>query len=73
MDEFNFKSLESLASELKEEVFKLHSGGLRTEDIHSLLDSSRQLHERLAILQYILEKAPQNEIVQEEKKGRRVK
>jgi hypothetical protein len=68
MDEFNFKSLESLASELKEEVFKLHSGGLRTEDIHSLLDSSRQLHERLAVLQYLLEKAPQNEIVPEEKK-----
>lgn len=56
MEEFNFKSLESLASELKEGVFKINSGALSSEDILSLLDSSRQLHERLAILQYLLEK-----------------
>ena len=68
MDEFNFKSLESLASELKEGVFKINSGALSSEDILSLLDSSRQLHERLAVLQYLLEKAPQKEIVSEEKK-----
>ena len=68
MDEFNFKSLESLASELKEGVFKINSGDLSSEDILSLLDSSRQLHERLAVLQYLLEKAPQKEIVSEEKK-----
>lgn len=61
MDEFNFKSLESLASELKEGVFKINSGALSSEDILSLLDSSRQLHERLAILQYLLEKEPKKE------------
>jgi hypothetical protein len=61
MEEFNFKSLESLASELKEEVFKINSGALSSEDILSLLDSSRQLHERLAILQYLLEKEPKKE------------
>jgi hypothetical protein len=61
MDEFNFKSLEKLASELKEGVFKINSGDLSSEDILSLLDSSRQLHERLAILQYLLEKEPKKE------------
>lgn len=61
MEEFNFKSLESLASELKEGVFKINSGALSSEDILSLLDSSRQLHERLAILQYLLEKEPGSE------------
>lgn len=61
MEEFNFKSLESLASELKEGIFKINSGALSSEDILSLLDSSRQLHERLAILQYLLEKEPKKE------------
>ena len=55
MDEFNYKSLESLASELKEGVFKINSGALSSEDILALLNSSRQLHERLAVLQYLLE------------------
>jgi hypothetical protein len=68
MDEFNFKSLESLASELKEGVFKINSGALSTKDILYLLDSSRQLHERLAVLQYLLEKAPKNETASEHKK-----
>ena len=68
MDEFNFKSLESLASELKEGVFKINNGALSSEDILSLLDSSRQLHERLAVLQYLLEKAPKKETVSEQKK-----
>lgn len=69
MDEFNFKSLESLASELKEGVFKIKSGALSSEDILSLLSSSRQLHERLAILQYLLEKNQNKETVSEKKKG----
>ena len=38
MDEFNFKSLESLASELKEGVFKINNGALSSEDILSILD-----------------------------------
>jgi hypothetical protein len=68
MEEFNFKSLESLASELKEGVFKINSGALSSEDILSLLDSSRQLHERLAVLQYLLEKSPKKESGSEKKK-----
>ena len=68
MDEFNFKSLESLASELKEGVFKISSGALSSEDILSLLDSSRQLHERLAVLQYLIKKAPKKKTVSEQKK-----
>jgi hypothetical protein len=68
MEEFNFKSLESLASELKEGVFKINSGALSSEDILSLLDSSRQLHERLAVLQYLLEKSPKKESGSETKK-----
>ena len=55
MYEFNFKSLESLANELKDGVLKLNSGDLKTDDIQYLLDSSRQLHERLAVLQYLAE------------------
>ena len=38
MNEFNFKSLEKIASELKEGVFKINSGALGSEDILSLLD-----------------------------------
>ena len=68
MNEFNFKSLEKLASELKEGVFKINSGAIGSEDILSLLDSSRQLHERLAVLQYLLEKDPKIETVSEQKK-----
>jgi hypothetical protein len=68
MNEFNFKSLEKLASELKEGVFKINSGALGSEDILSLLDSSRQLHERLAVLQYLLEKDPKIETISEQKK-----
>ena len=68
MDKFNFKSLEKLASELKEGVFKINSGAIGSEDILSLLDSSRQLHERLAVLQYLLEKDPKIETVSEQKK-----
>ena len=68
MEEFNFKSLESLVSELKEGVFKINSGALSPEDILFLLDSSRQLHERLAILQYLLEKGPKKESGSEQKK-----
>ena len=68
MDEFNFKSLESLVSELKEGVFKISSGALSSEDILSLLDSSRQLHERLAVLQYLIEKAPKKKTLSEQKK-----
>ena len=41
MDEFNFKSLESLVNELKDGVLKLNSGDLKTDDIQYLLDSSR--------------------------------
>ena len=67
MDEFNYKSLESLASELKEGVFKINSGALSSEDILALLNSSRQLHERLAVLQYLLEKEPVNTIAPDEK------
>jgi hypothetical protein len=67
MNEFNFKSLEKLASELKEGVFKINSGALGSEDILSLLDSSRQLHERLAVLQYLLEKDPKIETISEQK------
>ena len=68
MEEFNFKSLESLVSELKEGVFKINSGALSPEDILFLLDSSRQLHERLAILQYLQEKGPKKESGSEQKK-----
>lgn len=56
MDEINFKSLEKLIIELKDGVFKVKDGSLPSEDFNKLLEASRLLHERLAILQYLTEK-----------------
>ena len=57
MDEINFKSLEKLIIELKDGVFKVKDGSLPGEDFNKLLEASRLLHERLAILQYLTEKS----------------
>tara|TARA_B100000963_G_scaffold46560_1_gene34902 strand:+ start:670 stop:1278 length:609 start_codon:yes stop_codon:yes gene_type:complete len=57
MDEINFKSLEKLIIELKDGVFKVKDGSLPSEDFNKLLEASRLLHERLAILQYLTEKS----------------
>jgi len=57
MDEINFKSLEKLIIELKDGVFKVKDGSLLSEDFNKLLEASRLLHERLAILQYLTEKS----------------
>tara|TARA_Y100001933_G_scaffold40926_1_gene37539 strand:- start:1411 stop:2019 length:609 start_codon:yes stop_codon:yes gene_type:complete len=56
MDEINFKSLEKLIIELKDGVFKVKDGSLPSKDFNKLLEASRLLHERLAILQYLTEK-----------------
>ena len=60
MDEINFKSLEKLIIELKDGVFKVKDGSLPSEDFNKLLEGSRLLHERLAILQYLTEKSRLN-------------
>ena len=60
MDEINFKSLEKLIIELKDGVFKVKDGSLLSEDFNKLLEASRLLHERLAILQYLTEKTRLN-------------
>ena len=57
MDEINFKSLEKLIIELKDGVFKVKDGSLPSKDFNKLLEASRLLHERLAILQYLTEKS----------------
>ena len=57
MDEINFKSLEKLIIELKDGVFKVKDGSLPSEDFNKLLEASRLLHERLAILQFLTEKS----------------
>ena len=57
MDEINFKSLEKLIIELKDGVFKVKDGSLPSEDFNKLLEASRLIHERLAILQYLTEKS----------------
>lgn len=57
MDEINFKSLEKLIIELKDGIFKVKDGSLPSEDFNKLLEASRLLHERLAILQYLTEKS----------------
>ena len=57
MDEINFKSLEKLIIELKDGVFKVKDGSLPSKDFNKLLEASRLLHERLAILQFLTEKS----------------
>ena len=57
MDEINFKSLEKLIIELKDGVFKVKDGSLPSKDFNKLLEASRLIHERLAILQYLTEKS----------------
>tara|TARA_B100000674_G_scaffold483738_1_gene488106 strand:+ start:143 stop:751 length:609 start_codon:yes stop_codon:yes gene_type:complete len=57
MDEINFKSLEKLIIELKDGVFKVKDGSLPSKDFNKLLEASRLLHERFAILQYLTEKS----------------
>lgn len=64
MDGISFKSLEKLIIELQHGVDKINKGTLPSEEFSSLLNSSRLLNERLAILQYLTEKNENNQITE---------
>ncbi len=56
MKEFNFNSIENLSKDLSEGIVNLSNVGLQTQHIQPLLNSVRLLHERLVILQHLVDK-----------------
>ena len=64
MSENNYLSLVELAKSLNKKASKLEKGKLSLDELSEMLDSSRDIYERLTVLRYkaILEK---NEIVEE--------
>ena len=57
MNEFNFYEIENLSKDLCEGIVNLNNVDLQVQHIKPLLSSVRLLHERLVILQYLLEKS----------------
>ena len=56
MKEFNLNSIENLSKDLSEGIVNLSNVGLQTQHIQPLLNSVRLLHERLVILQHLVDK-----------------
>jgi hypothetical protein len=56
MKEFNFNSIENLSKELSEGIVNLSGVDIQTQHIQPLLNSVRLLHERLVILQHLVDK-----------------
>jgi len=56
MKEFNFNSIENLSKDLSEGIVNLSNVDLQTQHIQPLLNSVRLLHERLVILQHLVDK-----------------
>ncbi len=56
MKEFNFNSIENLSKDLSEGILNLSGVDLQTQHIQPLLNSVRLLHERLVILQHLVDK-----------------
>ena len=56
MKEFNFNSIENLSKDLSEGIVNLSNVDLQTLHIQPLLNSVRLLHERLVILQHLVDK-----------------
>ena len=56
MKEFNFNSIENLSKDLSEGNVNLSNVDLQTQHIQPLLNSVRLLHERLVILQHLVDK-----------------
>lgn len=56
MKEFNFNSIENLSKDLSEGIVNLSGVDLQTQHIQPLLNSVRLLHERLVILQHLVDK-----------------
>jgi hypothetical protein len=56
MKEFNFNSIENLSKDLSEGIVNLSGVDIQTQHIQPLLNSVRLLHERLVILQHLVDK-----------------
>lgn len=56
MKEFNFNSIENLSKDLSEGIVNLSNVDLQSQHIQPLLNSVRLLHERLVILQHLVDK-----------------
>ena len=55
MEEFDFKAIENLAKVIGDDISKITPEDLHSDEIESLLNSSRLLNEKLIVLNYILE------------------
>ena len=49
----NYKNIQTIIKSISKNIDNLENGKLRAEQISSLLEDSRNLHERIAILQYL--------------------
>ena len=58
MKEINYKKLEDLIKSLEKWLNKIKKGKVSTDEMSLLLEDSRRLHERIAVLQYLSFKAP---------------
>jgi hypothetical protein len=58
MKEINYKKLEDLIKSLEKGLKKIKKGKVSTDEMNLLLEYSRNLHERIAVLQYLSFKAP---------------
>ena len=56
MKEFNLNSIENLSKDLSEGIVNLSNVDIQTQHIQPLLNSVRLLHERLVILQHLVDK-----------------
>jgi len=56
MEDISYKNLETLVQEIQSAIKNINKGKFPIDQLDSLLDSARLLHERLAILQYLTEK-----------------
>ena len=58
MKEINYKKLEDLIKSLEKGLKKIKKGKVSADEMNLLLEDSRSLHERIAVLQYLSFKAP---------------
>ena len=58
MKEINYKKLEDLIKSLEKGLKRLKKGKISTDEMNLLLEDSRNLHERIAVLQYLSFESP---------------
>ena len=69
----SFKNLTALSQSISATIEKLNIGNLNISEVQQLLEESRELHERVAILQYVLNaKNPPSSETKTEVKGEEV-